>query len=352
LLPAILLAATAIYLLLQPSASTPTNAGPVATPTPISAPPGGPRPLVIDTDMAMDDWLAILYLLQRKDYDVVAITVAGTGEAHCEPGVRNARGLLNLAGYEQIPVACGRDTPFEGGHAFPNEWRTSADNMLGLTLPAPLSPVTDSGLDAPRLLASIASAHAGKLSLVSLGPLTNIADALRSDPSLAANLAGFYIMGGAVDVPGNVQLPGGDMSATEWNFYADPRAAAIVFQSGAPITLVSLDATNTVPLTGSYLKLLEANHQTPVADFAYHLFKRNQFLFEPGAYYLWDTLAAVLFTDPILSTFREERLQVIEDGPESGRTAIAPTGPTIRIPASVDAARFQHLFLDVLNTKH
>ncbi|MEP6775482.1 MAG: nucleoside hydrolase [Chloroflexota bacterium] len=352
MLPATLLAATAIYLLLQLNNSTPTNAGPIATPTPISTPPGGPHPLVIDTDMAMDDWLAILYLLQRKDYDVVAITVVGTGEAHCEPGVRNARGLLALAGYNQIPVACGRDTPFEGGHSFPNEWRTSADNMLGLTLPAPLGPVTDPGLDAPRLLASIAGAHAGRLSLVSLGPLTNIADALRNDPSLAANLAGFYVMGSAVGVPGNVQLPDGSMSAAEWNFYADPHAAAIVFQSGAPITLVPLDATNTIPLTRSYLKLLEANHQTPAADFVYRLLKGNQFLFEPGAYYLWDTLAAVLFTDHTLSTFREERLQIIEDGLESGRTAIAPTGPTIHIPASVDAARFQQLFFDVLNTRH
>lgn len=352
MLPAFLLAATATYFLLQCSNSTPTNAGPIATPTPISTPPGGPRPLVIDTDMAMDDWLAILYLLQRKDYDVVAITVAGTGEAHCEPGVRNARGLLSLAGYDQIPVACGRNTPFEGSHAFPNEWRKSADNMLGLTLPAPSGPVTDPGMDAPRLLASIASAHAGKLSLVSLGPLTNVADALASDPSLATNLAGFYIMGGAVNVPGNVQLPDGSMSAAEWNFYVDPHAAAIVFQSGAPITLVPLDATNTVPLIRSYLNLLEATHQTPAANFVYRLLKGNQFLFEPGAYYLWDTLAAVLFTDPTLATFRDEHLQVIEDGPESGRTAIAPAGPTIRIPASADAARFQQLFLDVLNTRH
>jgi len=116
--------------LFQPNNSISTNIGPVFTPTPIVIPPGGPRPLIIDTDMAMDDWLAILYLLQRKDYDVVAITVVGTGEAHCAPGVRNARGLLALAGYKQIPVACGRETPFDGGHAFPDEWRTGVDTCL------------------------------------------------------------------------------------------------------------------------------------------------------------------------------------------------------------------------------
>jgi pyrimidine-specific ribonucleoside hydrolase len=265
--------------------------------------------------------------------------------------VRNARGLLALAGYEQIPVACGRETPFDGGHAFPDEWRTGVDNMLGLTLPAPPSPVTDPRQDAPQLLASIADAHGGNLALITLGPLTNIADALQIDPSLGTNLANFYVMGGAVSVPGNVQLTDGNMSAAEWNLYADPHAAALVFQTDMPITLVPLDATNNIPLTTSYLKQLEANHQTPVADFVYRLLHENQFLFEPGAYYLWDTLAAVLFTDPSLSTFREERLQIIEDGIESGRTVKAPNGASIRIPSSVDATRFQHLFLDVLNTR-
>jgi len=223
--------------------------------------------------------------------------------------------------------------------------------MLGLTLPAPPDRAAGPDLDAPHLLAAMADAHAGKLSLVTLGPLTNIADALHNDPSWAANLAGLYVMGGAVKVPGNVQLPGGDLSAAEWNLYADPHAAALVFQSGAPITLVPLDATNNIPLTRSYLTQLAANHRTPVADFVYRLLDENDFLFEPGAYYLWDTLTAVLFTDPSLATFREERLQIIEDGLESGRTAVAPDGASVGMPASVDATRFQQLFVDVLNTR-
>jgi inosine-uridine nucleoside N-ribohydrolase len=75
-------------------------------------------------------------------------------------------------------------------------------------------------------------------------------------------------------------------------------------------------------------------------------------LFEPGAYYLWDTFAAVLFSEPSLATFSEERLQIIEDGPESGRTALAPNGGSVRIPASIDVDRFKQLLLDILNTRH
>lgn len=94
-----------------------------------------PRPVIIDTDMAPDDWIAILYLLQRPDIEVKAITVAGTGEAHCHPGVQNALGLAAVAGKTGIPVACGRETPLQGQNVFPTEWRETADNMAGLSLP-------------------------------------------------------------------------------------------------------------------------------------------------------------------------------------------------------------------------
>ena len=93
------------------------------------------RAVVIDTDMAVDDWLAILYLLGRPEVEVLAITVAGTGESHCGPGIRNARALVALAGQPDIPVACGRETPLEGNHAFPGPWRDSVDGLLGLSLP-------------------------------------------------------------------------------------------------------------------------------------------------------------------------------------------------------------------------
>jgi pyrimidine-specific ribonucleoside hydrolase len=207
-------------------------------------------------------------------------------------------------------------------------------------------------MDAPRLLSATARAHSGKLSLVALGPLTNVADALLDDPSLAANIKTTYIMGGAVNVPGNVLLTGGEMSGAEWNFYADPRAAALTLQSGMTITLVPLDATNSVPLTHDYFNALELNHSTPAANFVYRLLDDNNFLFDSGEYYLWDTLAAVIFTDRGLATLQDARLKIIEDGPDSGRTAIDPAGAVVRYAVSADAPRFRQQLLDVLNLKH
>jgi pyrimidine-specific ribonucleoside hydrolase len=80
-------------------------------------------------------------------------------------------------------------------------------------------------------------------------------------------------MGGAVKVPGNLQVPGVqiDNRVAEWNIYVDPHAAAVVFESGAPITLVPLDATNDAPLTMAFYKRLEADHTTPEADFVYQV---------------------------------------------------------------------------------
>jgi pyrimidine-specific ribonucleoside hydrolase len=85
--------------------------------------------------MALDDWLAIMYLLQHSGVEVRAITVTGTGEAHCDPGTQNALNLLALAGNPDVPVACGREAPLTGDHTFPQSWRDSVDAMAGLRSP-------------------------------------------------------------------------------------------------------------------------------------------------------------------------------------------------------------------------
>lgn len=324
--------------------------------TPVSLPASlahstseGGVPLVIDTDMGLDDWFAILYLLRREDLSVKAITVSGTGEAHCEPGVRNARGLLALAGYPQTPVVCGRDTPYAGGHSFPDEWRRGVDGLYGLTLPEAADTDLVSGMSAPQLIVFLAERHRGELSLLTLGPLTNLADALESDHALASKLASVYVMGGAVRVPGNVDLPGQSRGIAEWNIYADPRAASVVFGAGLPLVLVPLDATNAVPLDRVLIDRLGKDHGTSEADFAYRLLDKNRQMITEGSYYLWDTLAAALLTDSSPGSFSKMAVKVIEDGPESGRTAPATDGAAIWVTVSADRGRFEQLFLDVLN---
>lgn len=321
-----------------------TPSAPVATRALLS----GAHPVLIDTDMALDDLMAIFYLLQRSDIRVEAITVAGTGEAHCEPGVRHARGLLALAAYPQVPVACGAEIPTAGGHSFPDDWRRGVDNMKGLTLPDVTGRGT--GYSAPEVLSSIAAQYPGKLTLLTLGPLTNVADALRNDPLLADRLEGVYIMGGAIDVPGNVKPSGQEKSYAEWNIYADPGAADIVFSAGLPITLVPLDATNNVPITQAFMDKLAQRHDTPEADSVHRLLAANRDMVTRD-YYFWDTFSAALLSDKSLGTFRTMKLRVLQSGIQIGRTVPTGDGKDILVATSADPARFEQLLLDVLNNE-
>jgi inosine-uridine nucleoside N-ribohydrolase len=343
--PAVAVVAVVAALLLAGVAATaPTTAQESSAPAPSGlVRQGSGRPVVVDTDMAPEDAAAVLYLLQREDVSVKAITVAGTGEAHCEPGVRNARGLLALAGHVQVPVACGRENPFDGGHSFPEEWRRGSDDLQGVTLPAGNG--TDPGVSAPQLIEQLAEKHSGELNLIALGPLTNLADALQSDPGLASKLHSVYAMGGAVEVAGNVT----EAPTAEWNFYADPRAAAIVLASELPLTLVPLDATNYVPVDAAFVDRLGREKVTPQADFVYRLLRASEGLIAEGEYCFWDTFSAALMTDNSLGTFREFPLRVVEDGPESGRTAPNPGGKAVRVAVSADPVRFKQVLLDTLN---
>ncbi len=307
------------------------------------------QPIVIDTDMAADDWLAILYLLGRSDVDVQAITVTGTGEAHCSAGTRNALNLVALAGRPEIPVACGREAPLEGDHAFPAEWRERVDDLLGLTLPE--NGRETSGESAVELLARIIRESPQKVHLVTLGPLTNVGEVLEVEPGLAMNIEMITVMGGAVKVAGNVgESSNIENEVAEWNIYVDPRAAAEVFGSGAPLTLVPLDATNHVPLSLEFYRRLEKDRTTSVAEFVYRVVAAQGDFVRSGTYYFWDPLAAAIATEEELGTFQEIPLIVVEEeGVESGRTLESERGNITRVTMEADRERFEVLFLDAVN---
>lgn len=319
--------------------------------TPHAAPtaPANPTPVVIDTDMGADDWMAILYLLQRTDVSVKAITLAGTGMGHCDPGVSHALGLIALAGYAPVPVACGRETPLAGNHAFPDSWRVAADTFMstGLALPEGQNPASEK--TAVDLLASTIQASPQKVTLLALGPLTNIAELLQTTPAVAENIRLIYAMAGAVHVPGNVSAGLVDNQVAEYNVYVDPSAANSVFKSGVPITLVPLDATNRVKITDDFYRHLQAGHFTPEANWIFDLFTKEQGYFQAQDYF-WDQLTAAVLTDESLVTFETYPLGVVEEeGPQSGQTQVLAGCPNIRVAVSADATRFEQIFLETLN---
>lgn len=165
-----------------------------------SRPSTGRNPVVVDTDLSSDDILALLYLLERGDVDVRAVAVSGTGLVHCPVGARLARALLALEHRPRVPVGCGRADPLSGFNSFPVEWRDRADAFFGLRLP-------DAGGASGRAVDVLHRAIADAprpVTVLSLAPLTDTADLLRTHPGDRDRIASVIAMGGALRMPGNI----------------------------------------------------------------------------------------------------------------------------------------------------
>src|SRR5215208_2216569 len=242
-----------------------------------------PKPVIFDTDMAHEDMFAALFLLSHPNVDVRAITVSGTGESHCKPGVSHALGLVKLSGHESIPVACGREKPLAGNHAFPTDWRQTVDNAYGVQIPAGGEA---SNLSASDLIIDTLQKSNEAITIVAVGPLTNIAEALRKSPEISSKIEEIYIMGGAVEAKGNVGNSGINIQNeyAEWNIYIDPVAANIVFKAGVPIVLVPLDATDDVPISRNFYEALDKNRNTPAAKLVYELLTANLDFVDSGGF--------------------------------------------------------------------
>jgi purine nucleosidase len=295
---------------------------PSPTPSPAAAPSAtatadaaSPIPVLIDTDMAADDIVALAAILRDPGVDVRAIAVDGTGATHCAAGVANVHRLLDAFGMPEVPVGCGRAEPGPNGRVFPDEWRADADDMYGLSLPAPS---TTTSQDAAQLIVDTAAATDGKLTIVAIGPWTNIADALAADPSVATKIA-LHVMGGALVVEGNVDS-GGTRPAdgVEWNLGVDPDADAAVLASAVPITLLPLDATNYVPVGQQFVTDLGTDHAAAGADIVHELLERSPFM-TSGDWYIWDPLAALTLTAPDLVTWEDVLVTFQQTGRAAGR---------------------------------
>jgi pyrimidine-specific ribonucleoside hydrolase len=304
--------------------------------------------LVIDTDVAPDDLVAIAFLLATPSVDIAAITVTGTGEVRCEAGLRIVFGLLDRLDAPEIPVACGPETPTAGDHSFPPGFRENAERAAGLDLPdSAREPVGD----AVTLLADT-FAEASAIRLLTLGPLTNVAIAVDADSSLASRIDSVWIMGGAVDVPGNVAgSPGvdSDNTAAEWNIYADPAALATVMASGVPVHLVSLDGTDQVPVRPEFAaEVIERRAESPELGVLAELFDENPYM-TGGEYFLWDPLAAIFAAGFEPGTFSRARIEVdVSEDSTSGATRRVEGEENAGYLTRVDADEAEVILLETL----
>lgn len=209
--------------------------------------------MVIDTDGGVDDAVAILWAATRPVIDLLAITVVH-GNVECSVAAENVCRVLELAGRNDVPVFLGETSPFpEAPRLRPAGFVHGADGLGNTNRPkASQSPREGDGV---KELIDVVKSNTGEISLVTVGPLTNIARAVRCDASFAGAVKELVVMGGAVTVPGNA-LP-----AAEANIAHDPEAARIVVAAPwvAPPLLVGLDITHRATLTESMLREIESS---------------------------------------------------------------------------------------------
>ena len=304
------------------------------------------QPTLIDTDAGTDDLMAIAFLVSNPDVRIEAITVVN-GLAHPDAGARNIIRLLDLAGRRDIPVFAGRSAPLQGKAEFPVEWRKISDELPGVALPAP-SRRPESKRAADYLIERLRD-QTRPVRVLALGPLTNLAEALKRQPSLTGSITELVIMGGALHVPGN--LGDGDIFKTnnttsEWNMFVDPLAARIVFRSGVPIRLIPLDATNKVPVDVAFLAKFQAGVRSPLARAVSQVLESDRAFIQAGFFYAWDPLAAVALLHPAVVKTTNLHIEIRQDPPEEGRTVQTPGRPNARVALDADGPTWRKLFFE------
>jgi purine nucleosidase len=300
------------------------------------------RSIVIDTDTASDDAIALVLAVREPSVDVRAVTVVA-GNVPLDLAVRNAIVTLDLAGGAEIPLHAGCDRPL----VRPLDTAQCVhgqDGMGGAPLPEPSRNATSA--DAVGELLRIATDEPGRHDLVTLGPLTNIAAALERDPALLMKFGHTYLMAGSPDGVGNVDALG------EYNVWADPEAATSVFAAPGAKTMIGWNISRTYAvMTDDEQAALAA--VGPLGKFAIDINGDvEQYCLDTGlaGFDLPDPIAmAVALDESIVMEATDEWLVVGLDGPTRGCTIpdrrFGRPDPNIRVVWSVDEAAFKQRLL-------
>jgi len=290
--------------------------------------------------------MAILFALRSGKLGLEAITTVA-GNVGVDLTTANALRVLEVAGAAKIPVAKGLAKPLLRDRIIASEVH-GPDGLGNTNMPPPK--IRAQPVHAVDLLISKVMESPGQITLVATGPLTNVAMAVAKEPKLTETVQEVVVMGGAVTVPGNVT------SQAEFNVYADPEAAKIVFNSGLPITLVGLDVTMKTLLTPSHLKEIE-NAGTPLAEFIVRVARHYMGFYKRvrgvDGCAMHDPLAVGVTVDRSLVKTRKMALDVETHGELClGRTVQRPsTGRESRIDMclEVDSKRFLEMFVRALS---
>ena len=267
---------------------------------------------VFDTDMGLDDQIALLYFAtlsnnELSNFKLKAVTTQGVGLAHAQSAKENAIRLMRFAGISSAdlpPVGIGDQDTLEGYHQYPSEWRYPQDALNGANIPTYSEDIAKQNVQSTALLKKILTESSEKISILAIGAHTTLAKVLTANPELAKKIERVVSMVGAVYVDGNVKAPPSINKKAEFNAWIDPVASKILFDSGVPIQMVPLDATDKAELTQAFIDRFRAGTQGPVANVILKWWE-NAYKNPVGEYYHWDPLATVIALFPDIATRTE-----------------------------------------------
>ena len=304
-----------------------------------------PKRIIFDTDPGIDDACAILLAFASPELSVEGLSIVH-GNCSLEQATTNALSILELANASHVPVTRGCELPLVQPSLLAPE--THGDTGLGYAkLPAPRAkPIGKHGVD--FLIEQILAAP-GEITLVAIGPLTNIALAIRQEPRIAEALKEIVIMGGAIRYEGNTT------ALAEFNTYVDPHAAHIVYHAGIPTTLVPLDVTYQCILTPGDVRRLQAIDSPVtkvVADATrFYMEFHDEFQKIEGCV-INDPLALALTFAPELCTYQELPVDVdLSGGISMGKTVAdfynyTKKPSNMKVALGVRAREFIDLFVE------
>ncbi|HLI07316.1 MAG TPA: nucleoside hydrolase [Ktedonobacteraceae bacterium] len=307
-----------------------------------------PHKIIIDCDPGHDDAIAILLAAHHPDIALQAITTVA-GNQSVDKTTRNALKVCSLANIRDVPIARGMDRPLVRPPRFSPEIH-GASGLDGPDIPEPdIEAVDIHGVD---LIIDLLMRSDSDITLVPTGPLTNIAMAMSREPAIIPRIKAISLMGGAIGV-------GNKTPSAEFNIWADPEAAAIVFASGRPITVSTLEVTHQALATPEVLERLRSAHR-PVASFAADLlsFFRDTYLREFGfeSPPVHDPCAVAAIIAPDILRAREMHIEIeTQSELTAGRTVCDVYGVTgqphnARVGYGLDVPRFWNMVIGTLLT--
>jgi inosine-uridine nucleoside N-ribohydrolase len=323
-----------------------------------------PRRVIIDTDPGTDDAMAIILALNSPEFKVEALTVV-PGNVDSQQGLENALKIVSLAGRCDVTVARGAQHPLNQKLITAQFWH-GKNGLANVELPA--SKCKADPRFGPDLIIEMIHKYPHEITLIPVGPLTNIALAVSKDPSIAGLVKDIVIMGGSIG-GGNVN------GAAEANIYNDPEAAQIVFNAGWMVTMVGSDVGERTLITRKYLAELQSSHG-PQSDFIakiadFYLTRSEKSGYSGAAMY--DPLAVGIALDPTLGTLKEMHVDVETKGEFTrGETVANRMGsnennvlhgdhyeiegvielkPNARVCTASDADRFLNMFISRIRGK-